>query len=94
MKNFENMTYEELRQAQAQIKNALMDFREKAIKEKVNKIINDIDELRCLIEKLGGDPTVSCIRPAYLEEIDLHEYRSFLFDGCFDFSALFDLEEE
>lgn len=93
MENFESMTYEELQQAQAQIKNALMDFRGKAIKEKVNKIIDDIDELRYLIEKLGGDSTISCIRPGYLEDIDLDEYRSFLLDGCFDFSLLFDSED-
>lgn len=94
MKDFKNMTYEELLQVQAQIKNALMDFRRKTIKEKINKIVNDIDELNNLIEKLGGDSTISCIRTSYLPDIDLHEYKSLLSDDCFDFSMLFDLKDE
>lgn len=92
MKDFEDMTYEELLKAQTQIKSALTNSRGKAIKEKVDKIANDIDELCCLIANLGGDTTISCIRPDYLEDMDLHEYKSFLVD-CFDFSLLFDVEE-
>lgn len=94
MKDFENMTYEELLQVQAQVKSALVDSREKAIKEKVNKVVKAIDELCYLIEKLKGDSMIPCIRLAYGEALDLHEYKSFLNDDCFDFSALFDSEEE
>ena len=91
MKNFENMTYEELKEAQSQIEIALRKNRVKTVKTKARDVIRAIDDFCDFINELGGDPAIPCFK--YHEDMDLIDFKNIL-NLNFVPEALFDDEEE
>ena len=91
MKDFESMTYEELKEAQSQIEIALRKNRVKMVKTKARDVIRAIDDFRNFIIELGGDPAIPCFK--YHEDMDLIDFKNIL-NLNFVPEALFDEEEE
>lgn len=91
MKEFEEMTYDELKEAQSQIEIALRKNRVKTVRTKARDVVKAIDDFCNFIEELGGDPTSPCFK--YHEDIDLIAFKNIL-NLNFVPEALFDDEEE
>lgn len=90
MKEFEEMTYDELKEAQSQIEIALRKNRVKKVRAKARDVVKAIDDFCNFIEELGGDPAIPCFQ--FYENIDLIDFKNIL-NLNFIPEALFDEEE-
>ena len=91
MKDFENMTYEELKETQSQIEIALRENRVKTVKTKARDVIRTIDDFCDFISELGGDPAIPCFK--YYENMNLIDFKNIL-NLYFVPETLFDDEKE
>lgn len=90
MKEFEEMTYDELKEAQSQIEIALRKNRVKTVRAKARDVVKAIDDFCNFIEELGGDPAIPCFK--HHEDMDLIDFKNIL-NLNFIPETLFDEEE-
>lgn len=91
MKEFEEMTYDELKEAQSQIEIALRKNRVKMVRAKARDVVQAIDDFCNFIEELGGEPVTPCFKDDY-ENMDLIDFKNIL-NLNFIPETLFDEEE-
>lgn len=91
MKEFEEMTYDELKEAQSQIEIALRKNRVKTVRAKARDVVKTIDDFCNFIEELGGDPAIPCFNNDY-ENMDLIDFKNILILNFIP-ETLFDEEE-
>lgn len=93
MKEFEEMTYDELKKAQSQIEIALRKNHVKMVRAKARDVVKTIDDFCNFIEELGGNPVTPCFKDyENMNLIDLIDFKNIL-NLNFIPEALFDEEE-
>lgn len=91
MKEFEEMTYDELKEAQSQIEIALRKNHVKMVRAKARDVVKAIDDFCSFIKELGGNPVTPCFKDDY-ENMDLIDFKNIL-NLNFIPETLFDEEE-